>query len=299
MSVTKRLYKWLAYSVMAVVLLAASSAQATNYTLWIHGRTASTTQPGNYADFSYWGPSSTAAGVNKKAVNWDGKSYISSQNYRIRDALDCFCTGNNWCYIAVHSAGDYQIGYALSLYGGSTRYKKNATPSSSGVCGNSDGTTQKGWNIKWVRVASGGSGGSELADAGSWASSEQLVQDLVTTTARAKYNHNITAGVWFYNYAGAKGTLYSGILPGQDDEAVSYHTTGGVAGTAGASFGNPSDWFSNDLTLGTAACEGGAAKWSYHSVSYRDDGEALNHYANGNWQGIISPVRADVAAAAK
>jgi hypothetical protein len=145
----------------------------------------------------------------------------------------------------------------------------------------------------------GASGGSELSDAGSWASSEQLVQDLVTTTARAKYNHNNTAGVWFYNYAGAKGTLYSGILPGQDDEAVSYHTTGGVAGTTGASFGNPSDWFSNDLTLGTAACEGGAAKWSYHSVSYRDDGEAMNHYANGNWQGIIGPVRADVAANAK
>ena len=70
----------------------------------------------------------TAAGVNKKAVNWNGTQRISVENYRVRDALDCFCTGANWCYIASHSAGNLQIGYALSLYGGSARYKKNAVP---------------------------------------------------------------------------------------------------------------------------------------------------------------------------
>ena len=43
---------------------------------------------GNYADFTYWGPASTAAGVNKKAVNWDGYNHISDQNYLIRNALD-------------------------------------------------------------------------------------------------------------------------------------------------------------------------------------------------------------------
>ena len=118
--------------------------------------------------------------------------------------------------------------------------QKNATPSSTGTCGNTDGTTQTGWNIKWVRVASGASGGeSELADAGSWAKPEQLTQDLVTTTARAKYNHNTTYGVTFYNYAGASGTLYSAILPDKMTKRRAYHTTGGVAGTAGASFGNP------------------------------------------------------------
>src|SRR5215213_6309683 len=126
---------------------------------------------------------STAAAVNKKAVNWQGNQRIGGQNYRIRDALDCFCTGSNWCYLAVHSAGDLQIGYALSLYGTSARYKKNAVPSSSGVCGNTDGTTQNGWNIKWVDVASGAGGGSELADNGEWATSDPIVGDLVTTTA--------------------------------------------------------------------------------------------------------------------
>lgn len=283
------------------LLCAASTASATNYTLWIHGRNSGGgTVPGTYGEFKYWGPATTAAGVNKKAVNWDGVSSISTTNGAIRDALDCYCTGTNWCYIAAHSAGDYQIGYALSLYGGSARQVKNATLNSEGVCGNTTGNpTQVGWNIKWVAVASGASGGSELADLGSWATSEPLNKDLMTATARGKYDHNITRGNTIYRFAGAAGTLYSSLLPGQDDEAVSYHTTGGVAGTAGASFGNPSDWFSNDLTMGTAACEGGAVKWTGHTVYLRDDGEVYNHYAAGNWAGIIGPVRTYVVNNAK
>lgn len=284
--------------VLAVALLAASPAFATNYSLWIHGRGGGGTI-GNYNDFGGLGPSSVAAGINKKAVNWDGRSRVANQNYHIRDALDCFCTGSNWCYIAVHSAGDLQIGYALSLWGGSQRYKKNASPNSSGVCGNKDGTTQTGWNIKWVDVASGAAGGSELADLGAWATSYPLDDDLVTTTARALYNHNTTRGIWFYHFAGAKGTLYSGLLPGQDDEAVAYHTTGGVAGSSGGAYCNPGDWFCNDLTLGSGPCEGNHAKWSYHTVQFRDDGEDYSHSSEGNWAGIVSKVRQDMVTYAK
>ena len=100
-----------ALAATAFALLAAPEASATNYSLWIHGKNGGGTQIGNYADFSNWGPSSVSAGVNKKAVNWNGSQSISSQNGYIRNALDCFCTGTNWCYIAVHSAGDMQIGY--------------------------------------------------------------------------------------------------------------------------------------------------------------------------------------------
>jgi len=274
-----------------VSLTAVSSlASAANYTLWVNGRTGGGVI-GDYGSFAYWGPAGTAAGVNKKAVNWDGYNSIATQSDKVRNALDCFCTGSNWCYVATHSAGDLMLGYTLANYGGSSRMKKNAVAGSGGVCGNADGSSQTGWNIKWVRAASGAAGGTELADAGSWALTEPLVKDLKTATARAMYDHNNTRNIWFYMYAGSKGTAYSGILPGQDDEVVAYHSTGGVSGSSGGSYCNPSDWWCNDLTLGTAANEGGRAKWSYHSVAFRDDAEAYNHYASGNWQGIVGVVR--------
>jgi hypothetical protein len=216
------------------------------------------------------------------------------ENFRIRDALDCYCTGANWCYIAVHSAGNLQIGYALSLHGGSTRSVRNAVPNSSGVCGTT-GATQVGWNIKWVDVASGAGGGSELADNGEWATSDPIVGDLMTSTARGMYNHNTTRAKWFYMFAAAKGTLYSGILKGQDDEAVAYHSTGGVSVKGG--YCNPGDWFCDGtLSTGTAATSNGKAKWSYHTVEFRDDGENHDHYQNGNWENIVGVVRADMAA---
>lgn len=281
-----------------LALAAAAAVQATNYTLWINGRGGGG-QVGNHSDFSAWGPATVAAGVNKKAVNWDGYSHIASTNGNIRDALDCYCTGDNWCYVAAYSAGNLQIGYALSLYGTSQRFKKNATPNAAGQCGNTDGGTQTGWNIKWVSVAAGAGGGSELADLGYWAVNEPLVQDLKTTTARALYNHNATANLRFQMFAGAKGTLYSFVLPGQDDEVVAYHSAGGVSGSSGGSYCNPADWFCNDLTLGTAAAQGGRAKWNLHTVMFRDDGEAQTHYVNGNWGGVVSKVRADMEATAK
>ena len=291
-----RLRSLLAFAAVALGLLAA--AQATNYSLWINGR-SNNAQVGNTADFSYWGPATTAAGVNKKAINWDGYNHISSTNGGIRDALDCYCTGNNWCYVAAHSAGNLQIGYALSLYGTSSRLKKDGVPNGSGQCGNTDGSSQVGWNIKWVDIAAGAGGGSELADLGYWTTNEPLVQDLKTTTARALYNHNSTTARLFYMYAGASGTLYSFVLPGQDDEAVAYHSSGGLSGSSGGAYCNPADWLCNDLTLGSANAEGGRAKWSYHSVAFRDDSESYNHYTNGNWAGVVSLVRADMVANAK
>jgi hypothetical protein len=294
----KTLKRWLAAGTLVATALLAVVAQATNYSLWINGRTGGG-QVGNYADFTYWGPATTAAGVNKKSVNWDGVSSIASTNGKIRDALDCYCTGTNWCYVAAHSAGNLQIGYALALYGTSARSIKTAAPNAAGQCSNSGAGTQTGWNIKWVDIAGGAAGGSELADAGDWAISEPLVSDLKTSTARAMYNHNSTTGKTFFMHAGAKGTLYSFVLPGQDDEAIAYHSSGGVSGSSGASYCNPSDWLCNDLTLGTAANQGGRAKWSYHNVAFRDDSESVNHYTGGNWGGIVSKVRADMAANAQ
>ena len=285
--------------VAAASVCVAGGVYATNYSLWINGRNNNNAAQGNHADFTYWGPASANAGVNKKSVNWDGYSHVSDQNYRIRDALDCYCTGTNWCYVAAHSAGDLQIGYAMSLFGGTARSVKNATPNAGGVCSNTDGSTQTGWNIKWVDVAAGAGGGSELANLGSWAVADPLTGDRKTATARALYDHNQTRAKWFYMFAGAQGAIQSGLMPGQDDQAVAYHSAGGVSGSGGAGYCNPSDWFCNDLTLGSGTNEGGSAKWAYHSVSFRDDAQALNHYTNGAWGGVVSKVRADMETYAK
>lgn len=123
--------------------------------------------------------------------------------------------------------------------------------------------------------------------------SDALTDDLKTATIRSLYDHNQTRGKWFYMFAGAKGTVYSGTLSGQDDEAVGYHSTGGVSVTG--SFCNPGDLFCDGtLTLDSAATSNGKAKWSYHTVELRDDSEQHNHYANRAWAGIIAPVRTDM-----
>jgi hypothetical protein len=294
-----RLLRLLRYLTAPCLLAATAMASATDYTPWINGRTGGGIV-GNYNSWTYWGPAWAAAGVNPKSVNWDGRNSIATQSGHIRDALDCFCTGANWCTIATHSAGDLMMGYVLANYGGSLRARTNATPNASGTCGNlAGGGVQTGWNIRSVRSAAGSGGGSELADAGSWAVSEPLVQDLKTTTARAMYNHNETRGIWFYMYAGAKGELTSAILPGQDDGVEAYHSAGAVSGSSGRSLCNPGDWFCNDLRLGTEANQGGSTKWNFHSVVFRDDNEDYDHHLNGNWEGIVSVMRTAIATGAQ
>ena len=158
----------------------------------------------------------------------------------MRNALDCFCTGSNWCYIAAYSAGDPMIGYSLANFGGSQRPSPMPRPTRAACAPRPRAAaSQTGWNIKWVRVAAGAGGGTELSDVGAWATGEALAHDLRTTTIRAMYNHNDTPGVRFYMYAGARGTLYSFILPGQDDEVVAYHSSGGVSGSGGGAYCNP------------------------------------------------------------
>ena len=54
----RKMLSWVAVAAVGV----AAIAHATNYSLWINGRTGGG-QIGNYADFSYWGPSGVHAGV--------------------------------------------------------------------------------------------------------------------------------------------------------------------------------------------------------------------------------------------
>lgn len=267
------------------------------YTLWVHGRNASgSTRVGDYQDFSYWGDASAARGKNPRAVNWDGRSRISESNGVIRRALDCFCTGERWCVIAAHSAGDAQIGYALAMFGGTEREVTDGAPSGDGTCGGT-GKTQAGWNIRWVETAGGAGGGTELADLGYWAVSDPLTSDLRTSVVRSLYDHSATGGAVFYRFAGAKGTAYSAVLGGQDDEVIAYHSSGGLS--AVGSFCNAGDWMCDGtLEYGANASYKGkklVPKWGYHELAFRDDGEKYDHYTRGGWGGIVAPMVEDIA----
>ena len=99
------------------------------YTLYIHGKDhASNGRQGDYDNYDYWGDRKMAKGPNPRMVNYEGTIKITDSNNSIRRALDCFCTGQNWCHIAAHSAGNLQIGYALADYNSTQREIKNATP---------------------------------------------------------------------------------------------------------------------------------------------------------------------------
>ena len=74
---------------------------------------------------------------------------------------------------------------------------------------------------------------------------------------------------------------------------------GAAAGSGGRSLCNPGDWFCNDLTLDSGPNQGGSAKWAFHSVVFRDDGEDYGHYTARNWAGVTSLVRRDMEALAR
>ncbi len=64
--------------------LLAVGVQATNDSVWINGRTGGG-QLGTHEDFTYFGPGTVNAGVNKKSANWDGYNRVADQNHLIRD----------------------------------------------------------------------------------------------------------------------------------------------------------------------------------------------------------------------
>jgi hypothetical protein len=293
------------FALAALLMVCTGSALATNYSLWINGMSMlkNAGKEGQYNDFSYWGPIDTnpsvyrnEAGVNPRAVNWDGMQNVALTNKHIVNALDRYCTGGNWCYVAAHSAGNLQIGYALANEGQSKRpvhqcKAPGQVPINQDECTRDpNGNTQTGWNIKSVRVAGGAAGGSEAAAAANtlalaasyigWLFGEEegrafktvadkfwghfILRDLGPINARALYDHNATAGVQFNMYAGAKHRdffLFDLALIGDDDNLVPYHSAGGTAGSTGRALCNSRKLFCAELTDGNGSNINSTAWW--------------------------------------
>jgi hypothetical protein len=119
--------------------------------------------------------------------------------------LDVYCKGSNWCYIVNYSAGDSVTKYTQANY----------APS---------------WNIAYIYTTAGASGGSEVANSFTSLFKCNIVKDLSVTNMRNMYNHNDTNGITIYRIGGYKAIWYSpgsAVLPGEDDGAVAYHSSGG------------------------------------------------------------------------
>jgi hypothetical protein len=246
------------------------STIGTTTTLYIHGRNPD----GLPAGWSYW--LTQRPGVNAVPVNWVGTDPIGQTNATIRNALDTYCTGNNWCYVACHSAGCAQIGYAIADYG-----------TTAGV---------DTWNIYWIAAAGSAEGGSELADLGMFFGGPlPLDMDLQTTVMRQMYDHDSTDGIVHWMFAGSGYSDFhpelnadGAILPGDDDLAVAYHSSCGVNNTAYAStiaWCNSTDLFcsGNSVNLGTQSY-----LWQDHVIEYLDTEGAYSHFIADSNAGICS-----------
>ncbi len=253
-------------SAAAAFLSFAAPARGATYSLYVHGRTGGTTGCGvsqpTPTGWSYWN-GQVQPGVNPIPVNYDGTAHISVANPTVRAYFDQYCTGGNSCYVACHSAGCAHVGYALDLYGGR-------------------------WNILWIDAGGSAEGGTELSDYLGWATCDALGSDLRTGTVRSLYNHNDLRGVWSYMFAGAKGAVYSFILPGDDDSVVPFHSAGGMSSTG--------RWCVAGTWLCTTLPGGTSGKYGYHSLYFRDDQESYDHYVQS---GIPKVVASDMAAHAR
>jgi hypothetical protein len=236
----------------------APTAGATNYSLWIHGRTG-----GTPSGFNYWTNGSgrniaQGVGVNAQPVNYNGTQHISQSNPAVVAALNTYCTGGNSCYIQCHSAGCAQIGYAEAYNPGK-------------------------WNIVWVLTGGSAAGGSELAgNTAYFFTGYALDLDLAVGTMRGMYNHDVVGDDitgYVYNYVGGDYAVLTtcffpgGCLGGSggNDSAVAFHSAGHFrnSGTDGS-----------DSSAGSA----GGTWWDYSWALWVDsiDGSA-GHCISGSY----------------
>jgi hypothetical protein len=275
----------------AAVLVGATSfapdAHATNYTLWIHGFTGLSGYQ-TPSGWQYWHGGAVQPGINAVPVNYNGTLHISQSNPTVVAALNQYCTGSNWCYVAAHSMGAAQIGYALA----------NAPA----------GT----WNIYWVGTGGGAAGGSELANAGNWLLGSNTaasvlggaVNDLTTSNMRALYNHDTlgdnVSGYVYPSLGGNWSSFDTCFFPGGgwlcpgvgsgggNDRAVAYHSAGFFRSVG------------NDGTASATGAKGGTY-WDYTWTWYVDNESSgsYTHFTGDSNGGVMAWVSSMMASYAQ
>jgi hypothetical protein len=275
-----------AISVFAVAPL----ASATNYNLWVHGRTSQNAgitlaqSKASYQNFTYWNGDngvSVATGSNKVAVNWDAQNHISVAVPLMSAALDQYCLSGsgNSCFIECHSAGCALIGQTEAIYPGR-------------------------WSIINVRMAGSADGGSELANVGKWLTGWGIDSDLSTGTMRNMYNHDavgdhIAGGVLAYmggDWSSATNTFFpcnSSFLGvcyswAANDSVVAFHSSGRFRSTNGAQSDSNTMSEPTINNLAQYSSAGNGSWWDYTSSIFVDanDGHWGHCVASTWWSSI-------------
>lgn len=260
-----------AFIAVAIAFGSVSVLHAGESVIFVHGRSGSHCDSGGgyTTDVNnYWGASKNiTTSAARYYVGYDGASdprtygtcRAQSKLYQVLEAK-CKGSGNN-CTIICHSAGCYASEYFID---------KSATA----------------YNIRRIWASSSAAGGSELANAAFW-ESNSMVSALKTGNARGSYNHNNMKGVTVYAIAGYEATWTGAsiILPGEDDGAVSYHSTCGINTTgsysnclSGTRYSYHTRWAG-----GASGAEYSSSKNGYHKVHTGDGSNSINNAAKLEW----------------
>ncbi|MCB1179100.1 MAG: hypothetical protein KDK36_16055 [Leptospiraceae bacterium] len=211
---------------LILFLALAGTLSAGTVNIFVHGKSGQNHNGVGTTDVnSYWGSNANSVSGTKYFVGYDGTTDPTTYGTaraqtNLTTAMNTYCKGTNYCKIICHSAGCYATEYWLSNLG--------ATASS------------KGYKITGVTALAAASGGSELASALNGITfgyaGNAMDKALIVGTARSRFNHNNTAGVTVAHVPGYKGMAGASlILPGEDDYAVSYHSSCGYSQAAGVS----------------------------------------------------------------
>ncbi|MCR9144012.1 MAG: hypothetical protein NXI24_17325 [bacterium] len=254
-------------SVLFVILFVAGATElaAADHVIFVHGRSGSNHCGTGTSDVNnYWGNSKNInTSVTRYYVGYDGskdpRSWGSCRaQSNLYSVLESRCTGSNRCKVICHSAGCYATEYFLDK-------------------------TSRSYNIDWVMASSSAAGGSELADLAFWASND-MVSALKTGNARGSYNHNDTKGVGIWSLAGYDGDWYSAwYLPGEDDGAVSFHSTCGHSSKGSHSRCNKSKYSNHYIWGGNSSSDYSSYKQGYDRTHVGDGGSSINTSMKQEW----------------
>lgn len=246
----------------ALVAVSATELAAQNAVIFIHGRSGSNHCGTSTTDVNnYWGNAKNiSTSLTRYFVGYDGstdpRTWGSCRaQTNLNTVLTNNCTGSKRCRIICHSAGCYATGYFLDKLSSNT------------------------FNIDAVFASSSAAGGSELANLAFWATGGM---DAALKTGEARnsslFNQNDNKGVSIHHLAGYKGDFYSAwYLPGEDDGAVSFHSTCGIAKTGSFSKCTASARYTGHyIWTGTSASSYGSSQAGYYRRHVGDGSDSIN-----------------------